>query len=108
MLLVNINEHPTNQNKKVFFFKELEQAHYFENLLRERKIEFEMQVDEDGDQTIYYGINKSDFDQVKKLNYLTLGAFRKPFIPDKVLRVFVILISIIVLGLAFTGAWLSN
>lgn len=108
MIFVNINEHPTNNNKKVFFYKDIERAHYFENLLRESKVKFEKQIDEEGDQTAYFGINKSDFEQVKRLNYLTIGKFRQPFIPDKVLRIFVIIISITVLSLAFIGAWLSN
>lgn len=108
MILVNINEHPTNVKKKVFFYKDLEQAHHFENLLRESKIKFEKQIDEEGDQTIYFGVNKADFERVKKLNYLTIGHFRKPFIPDAYLRYFVITISIIILVFAFVGAWLNN
>ena len=108
MIFVNINEHPTNSKKKVFFYKDIEHAHYFENLLRESKVKFEKQIDEEGDETIYFGINKGDFETVKRLNYLTIGHFRKPFIPDLYLRYFVIFISIIILGLAFTGAWLSN
>ena len=108
MIFVNINEHPTNSNKKVFYYKEIEQANYFENLLKESEIVFEKQMDEEGDQMIYFGVNKSDFQDVKKLNYLTIGNFRKPFIPDLYLRYFVIVISICILGLAFLGAWLSN
>jgi hypothetical protein len=108
MIFVNINEHPTNNRKKVFFYKDLEHAHYFENLLRESKLKFEKQIDEEGDQTVYFGVNTSDFEKVKRINYLTIGHFRKPFIPDTVLRYFVIFISIVVLSLAFVGAWLSN
>jgi hypothetical protein len=108
MVFVNINEHPTNSKKKVFFYKDIEQAHFFENLLRNESIKFEKQIDEEGDETIYFGVSTSDFEQVKRLNYLTIGNFRKPFIPDTVLRYFVIFISILVLSLAFIGAWLSN
>ncbi|MCB0803836.1 MAG: hypothetical protein KDB74_12120 [Flavobacteriales bacterium] len=108
MIFVNINEHPTKSNIKVFYYKDIEHANYFENLLKTSKVNYEKQIDEDGDQTIYFGINKSDFEQVKRLNYLTIGHFRKPFIPDVYLRYFVIFLSIIILTIAFIGTWLSK
>ena len=108
MILANIKDHPTNQRKKVFYFKEQDQSAYFENLLIEEKIDYEKQIDTEGDQTIYFGVKSADFERVKKLNYLTIGAFRQPFIPDKTFRTILIIISMIVLGAAITGAILSN
>jgi len=105
--LINFQDHPTNSRKKVFFFRQLTHANYFEDLLKKDKVDFEKQVDEEGDKRIYYGIHISDFEKTKKLNYLTIGHFRSPFIPDKFFRYFVIIISIIVLTLAFAGAILS-
>ena len=107
-MFVNINDHPTNRNKMVFYFKDSNRATYFKNMLIEEKIQFETQTDTEGDQTIYFGVMKSDFERVKQLNYLTEAAFRKKFIPDPVFRYIVISISIIILGLAITGAILSN
>lgn len=108
MILVNIKDHPTNQKKRVFFFKEEQQAAYFERLLIEEKLFYEKQIDVEGDQTIYFGVKSSDFEKVKKLNYLTIGHFRKPFIPDKAFRTILIIVSLFVLGLAIAGALLSS
>ena len=105
--LVNFQDHPTNRNKKVFFYRDTIQANYFEELLISEKIEFEKQVDEKGDQTIYFGVKITDFKAVQKINYLTIGRFRKPFISDVFFRYFVIIISLLVLTLAITGALLS-
>ena len=106
--LVNFQDHPTNQNKKVFFFKQQEHANYFETMLIESKIEYEKQIDSEGDHAIYFGVRKTDFKLVQKLNYLTIGHFRKPFIPDKMFRYTIIVISLTVLSLAIIGAILSQ
>lgn len=108
MILVNIKDHPTNRKKRVFFYKESEQADHFENLLIQEQLYFEKQIDTEGDQTIYFGVRSADFEKVKKLNYLTIGHFRKPFIPDKIFRTILIIVSLIVLGLAIAGALLSS
>ena len=108
MIFVNIKDHPTNQKKRVFFYKDTEQADYFENLLIQEQLYFEKQIDTEGDQTIYFGIKSTDFERVKKLNYLTIGHFRKPFIPDRAFRIILIIISLFVLGLAIAGALLSS
>lgn len=107
-MFVNINDHPTNRNKMVFYFKDVKRAKYFENMLIEEKINYESQVDEEGDQTIYYGVMRTDFERVKKLNYLTEAAFRKKFISDPVVRVIMITISLFILILAIIGALVSN
>lgn len=104
---INFQEHPTNRNLKVFFFSKAEHASYFENLLNENSIEYEKQIDSEGDQRIYYGIHISDFKIAKRLNYLTIGAFRTKFIPDVFFRYFLITVSILVLGLAIVGALIS-
>lgn len=108
MILVNIKDHPTNRKKKVFYYKEVEQADHFESLIKEKGFYYEKQIDVEGDQTIYFGVRSSDFEKVKKLNYLTIGHFRKPFIPDRVFRFILIAVSFLVLGLAIAGALLST
>lgn len=107
-MFVNINDHPTNRNKMVFYFKDVKRAKYFENMLIEEKIAFESQVDEEGDKTVYYGVMRTDFEKAKKLNYLTEAAFRNKFIADPIFRYITISISIVILGLAIIGALLSN
>jgi len=105
---VNHNDHPTNRKKKVFFFRKHQHANYFEVMLVESKIKYEKQIDEEGDGTIYFGVSVYDYKRVQNLNYLTIGHFRKPFIPDAFFRYLVIAISVILLALAFIGAWVSN
>lgn len=104
---VNFQEHPTNRNKKVFFFSKPEHAAYFETLLIEKTIKFEKQIDTEGDQRIYYGIHIGSFEEAKQLNYLTIGKFRNKFIPDAFFRYLLITISILVVGLGIVGALLS-
>lgn len=108
LVLQNFQDHPTNRNKKVFFFHEPLHATHFENLLIEHKIEYEKQIDDEEKMTIYYGVKKVDFKATQRLNFLTIGKYRKPFIADKVLRLFVIAISVIVLGLAIAGAIITS
>jgi len=105
---INFQEHPTNIRKKVFFYEQEEHARHFEDLLQKENIRFEKQIDHQGDRKIYFGISIVDFEKVKKLNYITIGKFRKKFIPDTALRWFVIVISIFVIGLAFIGLILSK
>ena len=106
--LINFQDHPTNRNKKVFHFSNEEQAVYFESLLTKNNLQFEKQIDEKGDQRIYYGVHIGDFEKAKTLNYLTIGFFRKPFIPDVFFRYFLIIISIFIVGLAIVGFILSD
>ncbi len=108
LVFQNIQDHPTNRNKKVFFFKDGAQADYFEQLINEQQIIYEKQIDKEGDHTIYFGIKTSDFKAVKKLNYLTIGHFRKPFIADTFFRYLLISISLIILTLAIIGSILSD
>jgi len=106
--LVNINDHPTNFNKKVFFFYKQEQADYFESLLVEHGIFYEKQIDEEGDQCIYIGVRKSDFKRAQHFNYLSHGKFRKPMLGNsynKYILVFLVLAAVL---LAALGALLSN
>lgn len=105
---INFQEHPTNRNLKVFFFTNPLHANHFESLLTEKAIKFEKQIDDEGDQRIYYGVHISNFKDAKQLNYLTIGKFRSKFIPDAFFRYLLIAISILVVGLSIAGALLSD
>ncbi len=108
MFRININDHPTNRKMKVFFYEDPSHAAHFENLLKESNVKYEFQIDEEGDRTIYFGVSTADFEKVKKLNYLTLGQFRKPFIPDRAFRIILIVISMTILLTAIVGAIVSS
>ncbi len=107
-MFINIKDHPSKKNVQVFHYQSPEHANHFESMLNENQIPFEKQQDVEGDQQIYFGIAKPYFEQAKKLNFLTLGHFRKPFIPDPFFKYFLLIISAIVLGLAIAGAIVSQ
>ncbi len=85
---VNYKKHPSNQNYMVFRFKEEKMADFFRERLTQEKIWFE-EGEEDlrtGKTVIMFGVHKSDYSRVQKINYETHGKLRKPFIADKALR----------------------
>ena len=108
MKLLNVNDHPRNSNKKVFFFKDQLLADHFEQLMLEQNIDFEKQIDEEGDRCIYFGIRKSDYKAVQNLNFLTHGKFRKPFIQDPFFKYLLLAVTIGSICLAIIGAILSS
>jgi len=101
---INFEDHPTNRNKMVFHFKEAEHADYFQNLLNENRIKHERQVDEDDNGRVYFGVMKSDFKLAKRLNYLTYGHFRDPFITVPFFKYLLLIVTITAVTLAIYGA----
>lgn len=100
---VNYKKHPSNQNYMVFRFKEPKMANYFRVRLEEEKIWFE-EGEEDlrtGKKVIMFGVHKSDYNKVQKINYEAHGKHRKPFIQDKALRtvLMVLLFALIALSI---------
>lgn len=106
--LVNINDHPTNHNKKVFYFMDGHKAEYFQALLEEKQLFYEKQIDFEGDKCIYYGIRKSDFREVQKLNYLCHAKFRKPMIQDPFFRYLLIIGMAVAIAISIIGAIVAN
>lgn len=106
--LLNINDHPTNRNKKVFFFQRKELAEHFELELQRNNIVYEKQIDTEGDQTIYIGIRKNDFALARHLNYLTYGKFRKPMIQSAYFRYLLVIVFVVCIILACIGAIIAN
>jgi hypothetical protein len=88
----------------VFHFKIEEHAIHFQALLNEHKIKHERQVDEEGDKRIYFGVLKSDYKVAKRLNYLTYGHFRKPFITEPFFKYLLLIVTLTAVFLAFLGA----
>ena len=77
--VTNHKEHPTNKAYKVFFFYTKQESLYFKSLLVKNQIFFEQGNDQTKKGDIYlFGIRKTDLNKVSKINYETLGKFRKP------------------------------
>lgn len=105
----NWRKHPTKQRYYVFFFTSIEQGIHFEFLLTEKSIWFERFEDEDQpNRPIWFAIDKNDLEKVKYINNLTLGKYRKPFIPNPTLRWAVILFALSILALAIGGAIMNQ
>lgn len=108
--LTNYKNHPSNNVYKVFFFSQKDRADHFENMLKERSIAFESDVDTYKGEPLYlYGIHKTDFRAALDCNFHTVGKFRKPlFGANKWARYFIAGFSILLLFLALLGYFISG
>lgn len=107
--LKNYRPHPTNKRYMVFIYHDYRMACKFEDGLQAAGIAFEKDVTESGPNKRYlYGVNKRDMSVARKCNNLAVGAYRKPFISDPLLRYVVIAISVGLIALAIIGYLKSN
>ena len=91
---------------RVFFFTEKEHSDYFKELLNEKKISYEFQIDEESGQQ-YFGIENRYFSVVKNLNYLVFARYRKPFIESRFFKFLLIITTAILVILALIGYLIS-
>lgn len=100
----NWRNHPTRKKYIVFFYRTEAESAFFETLLIEHKIWFEKDTNEESEKARFlFGVKRDDLKTVKHLNNLAIGRYRKPFMPNKGLKYFVMIISFIVLTLAIIG-----
>lgn len=102
--LVNYTKHPSNPDYIVYRFADPQRAESFENILTEKGIWFEKGEEERRQRTfILIGIHKNDFKHTEKINFEVEAQHKKPFIPFKSFRYFIILISLVAITLAAVG-----
>jgi hypothetical protein len=102
--ITNYREHPTRPGYTVFHFFDDKQAEDFKKLLSDKAIWFETDTDKKDNKTIYlFGVRNSDLKTAVMLNYLVIGKYRKPFIPNAFFRWFVIFLGLAVVTLAIIG-----
>lgn len=102
--LVNYVRHPTNPDYMVYRFGDAERANSFEKALKEAGIPFERAVEERKQRDYHlFGIHKNDYKRTVQLNFLVEAEHKKPLIPFKVFRYFLILFSMTALTLAVVG-----
>ncbi len=102
--LVNYIKHPDDPNYVVFRFADPKRAESFESELTRLDIWFEKGFEERKQRTYtLFGIHKRDFKQVEKINYSVEAKHKKPFIPFKAFRWFLILVSAAAMTLAVLG-----
>ena len=101
---VNNSKHPSNPNYIVYRFVDPKRAESFEHELTALNIWFEKSDEEKRGRTyLLYGIHKNDFKVTEKINYRVEAKHKKPFIPVKLIRYPVMIISAILLTLAIMG-----
>lgn len=100
----NWREHPTDNRYTVFFFKTEQESNFFKNLLEINKFWFEFKFD-DSEPTYqyYFAVNKTNEKDIIKLNHLSIGEFRKPFLQSIYLRYGLVIFMAIVLTIAVVG-----
>jgi len=85
--ITNHQDHPTNKFYKVFFYYNVEQADYFQELLEEKKIWYERDFENNkGKEMHLFGIKLTNVREVHRLNYLAIGRFRKPIFDSNYAR----------------------
>ena len=96
--VTNHKEHPTNKAYKVFFFYSEDESSFFEKQLKTNEIKYECGKEETRKGTVYlFGIRKTDLTIVGKLNYTTLGKFRKPLFVNNKLKYLIVGLGIFIL-----------
>ena len=102
--LTNYKDHPEDENHIVFFYYNLEQATYFENLLIKEKIEFESFLDEDAKRKVMlYAVHRKYFRRALIQNDLSYAGFKRKFIPQMWLRYAVLLFTLALTLFALYG-----
>lgn len=102
--LINYVRHPDNPNYVVFRIQDIERANSFEEELKNAKIWYEKGSEEKRQRTYYlFGIHKTDFKTVEKINFIVESKHKKPLIPFKPLRYFVLFTGLAFLILAILG-----
>lgn len=101
---VNYVQHPQNSEYIVYRFADKNRADDFEAELTSRNIWFEKGEEEKRNVNYFlFGVHKSDFKTVQKINYQVEAKNKKPFIPVAWLRYFLLVFSAVLLTLAVLG-----
>lgn len=107
--LTNYRDHPENNNYKVIFYYNLEQANYFKSLLQKEGIEFESFLEKDSKKELMlFGIHKRDFTKSLVLNDASFAKYKKRFISNSWIRNAVLFITLGIVLFALIGYFLSK
>ncbi|MBL4651531.1 MAG: hypothetical protein JKY53_01530 [Flavobacteriales bacterium] len=107
--ITNFSEHPTNPLYTVYKFKSIEESSTFQKLLAEQNLFYEADETENTYGLLYIVVVKNkDENQTTKLNYIAIGKYRKPLISNKIVRSVIYTFTVILLGSAIVGFFLSG
>ena len=101
---VNYVQHPTNKNYIVYRFADKNRADSFEIELTNEKIWFEKSITKKRTRDFFlFGVHKNDYNKTQEINYQVEAKHKKPFIPFRFLRWFLMIFSAIVMTIAILG-----
>ncbi len=102
--LVNFVQHPTNKNYIVYRFADKTKAEAFENELTKNKIWFEKSISKKRSRDFFlFGVHKNDYKKTQQINFDVEAKHKKPFIPFRFLRWFLLIFSAIVMTITILG-----
>lgn len=101
--LTNFRDHPEHKDYIVFHFSQTDRAKFFEEKLQQKQLLFEKNEEDGPGARTFYAIKKRDFRIASEINDESRLKFRQPFIPDTVLRYFVLTLFFVMVGLAIIG-----
>ena len=99
--LVNYVQHPSNPEYIVYRFVDPERAASFEKELEDQSIWFEKDIENKREKEyILFGVHSRDFKRTDKINFKVEGKHKKPLIPFKGFRYFILILGLGLLILA--------
>lgn len=102
--LVNYVQHPSNPEYIVYRFVDPERAASFEKELEDQSIWFEKDIENKREKEyILFGVHSRDFKRTDKINFKVEGKHKKPLIPFKGFRYFILILGLGLLILAIIG-----
>ncbi len=108
MKFTNYYEHAGDTRFMVYEFYVVERADYFENLLKDRQVEYERFFDEESSPPkTLFGVNKRNLKASNNCNFLTHAHYRSRSIPNKTMQWVLLLFMGFIVALAIIG-WLKT
>ncbi len=104
--ITNYTEHPTRPGYYVFKFRQKNRSDYFEELLKNEGIWYELSIDDEDleNHLFLFGVKLNDYQKAINANYLVSGKFRKKTISNSYVRLIVYIVAIGIISLAIIGA----
>ena len=107
--ITNFSEHPSNPLYTVYKFKSIEESTTFQELLAKENLFYEADETKNTYGSLYIvAVKNKDENQATKLNYLAIGKYRTPIISNKIVRSVIYTFTVILLGTAVIGFFLSE
>ncbi|MCZ2443021.1 MAG: hypothetical protein LC101_04520 [Flavobacteriales bacterium] len=105
---LNHQTHPKDRSKKVFYYRYQDVFESMQNELTSHHIPFETTIEDDGTKTFYVIVDAFYFDNAGACNAKALSMHKKPFLADKALRIFILVVFFVATLFSLTGYIVTN